>query len=248
MWVNLCDPGVGQIAALAGHDWIMIDTEHNALTEAQVQGIIHAVSAFDVTTVVRVRANREEHVKWVLDVGAGGVVIPGVLDAADARKAVHIAKYHPLGLRGYGPNRASGFWTEGEQYNATANEDILLICQIELASAVAEIDEICQIAGIDGVWIGPTDLAQSMGHLGNPGHPEVKAAIDTIIETANRHGKPWGIPTGLVADYQRYVERGAVLMLLGSDTRILKSGAGELVTGARELLDRAGLRERDATP
>ncbi len=111
---------------------------------------------------------------------------------------------------------------------------------------MAEIEEICQISGIDGLFIGPTDLAQSMGHLGDPAHADVQAAIDRIIEVSNRHGKCWGIPTGTIDDYQRYVQRGAVLMLLGSDTRILKAGAAELVAGAREVLDRSGLREMDS--
>lgn len=235
LWINLTDPGVAQIAALAGYDWVMIDTEHNPFTESQVQGLLQALGGFDVTPIVRVRANREEHVKWVLDTGAGGVVVPTILDAADASKAVSIAKYHPVGNRGYGPNRASDFWTRGKEYTARANEDILLITQIELASAVAEVDAICQIPGIDGLWIGPADLAQSLGHLGNPQHPEVVLAIDEIIESANRHNKPWGIPTGSVPDYQKYIKRGAVLMTLGSDSRLLLNSATDMVIQAQSL-------------
>lgn len=243
MWINLCDPGVAQLAAVAGYDWVMIDMEHNPLTEGQVQGLLHAISGEEVTTVVRARANRQEHVSWILDAGAGGVLMPGIVDAADARKAVQICKYHPLGMRGYGPNRATGFWTNVVEYNARANEDILLICQIELASAVAEIEEICQISGIDGLFIGPTDLAQSMGHLADPAHADVQAAIDRIIDTCNRHGKCWGIPAATIDEYQRYVERLAVLVLLGSDTGMIKAGAAALAAGAREVLDRSGLRK-----
>jgi 2-keto-3-deoxy-L-rhamnonate aldolase RhmA len=235
MWINLSDPGVAQIAALAGYDWVMIDTEHNPFTESQVQGLLHALGGFDVTAIVRVRANREEHVKWILDTGAGGVVIPSIRDTADARQAVEISKYFPLGRRGYGPNRASHFWTRGKEYTANANQETLLICQIELASAVAEVDQICQVPGIDGVWIGPTDLAQSLGHLGDAQHPEVQAAIERVIESANRHGLPWGIPTANVQDYETYVQRAGVLMTLGSDSRLLWSGASEMVSKARAL-------------
>ena len=235
LWINLCDPAVAQISALASYDWVMIDTEHNPFTEVQVQGLLHALGGFDVSAIVRVRANREEHIKWVLDTGAGGVVIPAVRDAEDARYAVKISKYHPLGMRGYGPNRASGFWSY-KQYTARANQDILLICQIELASAVADIDQICQVPGIDGFWIGTGDLSQSLGHIENPKHPEVQTAIDTIIESLIRHSKPWGIPTAIVKDYEHYVKRGGTLMTLGSDTRILKTGATELVASARQIV------------
>lgn len=235
MWINLADPGVAQLAAIAGYDWVMIDTEHNPFTESQVQGLLHSLREYDVTPVVRVRGNREECVKWVLDAGAGGIIIPSLRDAADARYAVQIAKYFPLGQRGYGPNRASDFWSRAPQYVETANQDIILIGQIELASAVAEAAEICRIPGLDGVWIGPTDLAQSLGHLGDPAHPEVQLAIASVVETATQQGKPWGIPTGSVEDYERNVRRGGLIMTLGSDTRILLSGGSELVRKARSI-------------
>ena len=233
MWINFSDPGLAQIAAVSGYDWILIDTEHNPLTEDQVQGLILAVSGTDVQTIVRVRANREEHIKWLLDCGAGGVVIPSIKDAEDARRAVEFTKYAPLGRRGYGPNRASGFFTRDKDYVSRANDDILLICQIELASAVEEVDEICQIPGVDAVWIGPTDLAQSMGHLGNPKHPDVQAAIRKIIDTANKHDKPWGRPSGIIEDYRKCVELGGVVMILGSDSRLLRIRATELVKEAK---------------
>jgi 4-hydroxy-2-oxoheptanedioate aldolase len=233
MWINLTDPGVTQIAALAGYDWVMIDTEHNPFTESQVQALLHSLREHDVTPVVRVRGNREECVKWVLDAGAGGIVIPSLKDAEDARHAVEIAKYFPLGRRGFGPNRASDFSTKSSQYVETANQEIVLIGQIELASAVAEAKAICEMPGMDGVWIGPTDLAQSLGHLGNPNHPDVQTAINTVIEAASQHSRAWGIPTGSVDDYERYLKRGAIIMTLGSDSRILLNGGSELVRRAR---------------
>jgi 2-keto-3-deoxy-L-rhamnonate aldolase RhmA len=97
------------------------------------------------------------------------------------------------------------------------------------------VDSICQIPGIDGIWIGPTDLAQSLGHLGNPEHPEVQAAIEKVIVSANQHGKPWGIPTGTVQDCEKYIGQGAVLMTLGSDSRLLLSGATDMVTQAHSV-------------
>lgn len=234
MWINMGDPALARIAVAAGYDWMFIDTEHNPLTEADVRGLIFALGGADVSSVVRVRANREEHIKWVLDCGAGGVMIPGVGGADDVRHAVSICKYHPLGMRGYGPNLATDFFTEVENYNANANQNIVLICQIELAEAVDHAEEICGIPGLDAIWIGPTDLAQSLGHLGNPAHPDVQVHIDKIIDAAQRAGMPWGIPTTTVEDYQRYVDRGATVMTLGSDTRMLMNTARGLVSDARE--------------
>ena len=227
-WINLTDPGIAEIAAIAGYDWIMIDTEHNPITESEVQAMLYAVAGFPTTPVVRIRSNRDEHVKWVLDAGAGGIIVPSLRDAADAREAVAICKYHPLGRRGFGPNRASGFWSNAD-YVKTANERVLVVGQVELASAVNDVDAICEIAGLDAIWIGPGDLAQSLGYPERPDHPEVCAAIDRIIHAAIAHKMPWGIPTASAVDYQRYVARGAVLMTLGSDTRLLRAGTVSLV-------------------
>ncbi len=220
-WINLTDPAVAELAGIAGFDWVMIDSEHNPVTEEQIQGLLYACAPFDMTAVVRVRSNAEDHVKWVLDAGAGGVLIPSLRDAADARHAVSIAKYHPLGRRGFGPNRASGFGSRPE-YASSANENVVLIGQVELKSAVEEVDAIAQTEGLDGIWIGPADLAQSLGHPGELDHPEVRSAIGQVIEAANRHGMPWGIPTVRPEDFERYVGLGGLIMTLGSDTRVLR--------------------------
>jgi len=232
LWINLSDPGVAHLGAECGYDWLMIDAEHNPLTEAHVQALIYGASAYDTTVVVRVRGNQEENVKWVLDCGAGGVLIPVIRDANDARHAVEICKYAPLGSRGFGPNRASSFWSDTE-YVASANRNIVLICQIELASAVEAADEICSVKGLDGVWIGPGDLAQSLGHLNDPAHPAVQAAIERIIQAANRHGMAWGMPAGNAEEYKRRIQSGGTLMVLGSDTRLIRSGAMQLLREVR---------------
>ena len=237
MGLNMADPAAAQIAALAGYDWIMIDNEHNPLTEAQVQGLVHAVQGFDVQTIVRIRANREEHVKWVLDLGAGGVIVPALQSVDEVRHAVEICKYHPLGLRGYSPNRASGFWHFRQEYLDRANRDILLICMIEHVAAVRDIDAICQVEGVDALWLGPADLAQTLGHLGDPLHADVTAAVDKVIEAAERHGKPWGLPVGDVEQLDAYVRRGATVLVIGSDTRMVRKGADETMAAVRRLLE-----------
>lgn len=232
-WINLSDPAIAQIAAIAGYDWVMIDTEHNPLTESDVQGMLYAVAGHKTAAVVRIRSNREEHVKWVLDAGASGIIIPCLRDGGDAREAVAICKYHPLGRRGFGPNRATGFWSNSS-YVRTANERVMLIGQVELASAISDIDQICGTPGLDAIWIGPGDLAQSLGHPGEPDHQDVSVAIDQIISAANAYRMPWGIPVGSAADYKRYVSKGAVLLTVGSDTRLLRMGTENLIASLKK--------------
>ncbi len=242
-WITLADPAIAIILARAGYDWVMVDTEHNPFTEVQVQAVIHALRGTDVTPIVRVRSNDAAHIEWVLDTGAGGIIVPMAENAEDVAQAIRVAKYHPLGERGYGPLRATDFWADGTEYNVRANAEVLLICQIERAGAVGDVEQIVQMPGLDGIWIGPGDLAHSLGHMGDVEHPDVQAAIAKIISTANRYGKPWGIPVRTVEDLMRYVKQGAVLQTLGSDSFLLSSGAKEIAQAGLAALAKSGLRE-----
>jgi len=242
-WITLCEPSVGIIFSHAGFDWVVIDTEHNPFTEAQVQGLIHAMRDSDMTPIVRVRSNDPAHFKWVLDCGAGGLLVPFITDAADVKRAVEAAKYWPLGVRGYGPTRAVDFGAHRKEYLDKANTDILLIIQIERQSALDDIEEIAQIEGLDGIWVGPNDLAQGLGHFGDIGHPEVQEAIGKIIATANKYGKPWGFPVACVEDYIKYAKQGAKLMTVGTDANLLVNAANKLVSDSFAALEKAGLRK-----
>ena len=233
-WITLTDPGIGIILHNAGVDWVMVDTEHHPFTEADVQGIIQALRPTETSCVVRVRGNDPAHIKWVLDTGADGIIVPMLESAEDAQLAVKAAKYHPLGGRGYGPLRATQFWADKQAYDVNANEQILLICMIEHPGAVRDIDRIAQMPGIDGLWIGPDDLSHAMGHLGNAKHPDVKLAISQVIDAANQHGKPWGIPVGDMETLVHYVNRGGLIMTVGSSSNLLSQAATEKVAGARQ--------------
>ena len=242
-WLTLADPSIAIILAHAGFDWVMVDNEHNPFTETQVQGFIHALRGTDVSCIVRVRGNDPSHIKWVLDAGADGIIVPWLENAGDARRAVDAAKYHPLGKRGYGALRATDFWEHKQEYDNHANQQVLLICQIERISAVKDIDEIAQMPGIDALWIGPTDLAQSMGLVAEPNHPEVKDCIARIMAAANKHGKAWGIPVGSVAEFMWYVEQGGTLMTVGSSSSMLMNSSKKCVEASLSALVKAGLRK-----
>lgn len=235
-WINLCDPGIAIIMAYAGYDWLLIDNEHHPFTETQIQTIIYALRKTGVTPIIRVRGNDPSHIKWVLDAGAGGVMVPMLESVEDVKKAISYSKYPPLGNRGYSPLRATDFWTFKQEYEETANEEILLICQIEQLSAVNEIEEIVKLP-IDGIWIGYADLSFSMGYKGNFKHPDVQKAIEKVINAANKYGKPWGMPAATSEDFKKRVNQGGLLLISGSDSGFISSSASERVQQCRRAIE-----------
>ncbi|MGC8805746.1 MAG: aldolase/citrate lyase family protein, partial [Candidatus Ratteibacteria bacterium] len=130
----------------------------------------------------------------------------------------------------------SDFWTFKHQYEEKANTEVLLICQIELISAVNEIEEIVQLP-VDGIWIGYADLAYSMGYYGNFKHPEVQKAIDKVIDAANKYNKPWGMPAATPEDFAKRIRQGALLMISGSDSGFISSAASERVQQCRKAIE-----------
>lgn len=242
LWLNLLDPDICLIYDLAGIDWIMVDTEHNPFTERDIHAIIGTVRDREISCIVRVRANDPGHIKWVLDAGADGIIVPMLDSAGDAAKAVRAAKYWPVGQRGYCPLRATEFWRNKQIYDDRANKDILLIAMVERPGMVRDINEVAQMPGIDAIWIGPDDLSHSMGYLKEPGNHAVLEAFDKVIEAANREKKPWGIPVGDPATLLKYVSRGGVLMTIGTASSLLTKAVKERTEACREILRAGKLR------
>lgn len=193
-WLGLADPYPAEIAATAGFDWLLIDGEHgpNELrsTMAQLQVIEPSSSA----PVVRLRDDDPARIKQVLDAGAQSLLIPMIESAEQARRCLRATRYPPDGMRGVGSAlaRASHF-SAIPDYLTTANAQICLILQIESRAGLAALDEILAIPDIDCVFIGPSDLAADMGHLGNAGHPEVKAAVLDALSRIAASGKAAGV-------------------------------------------------------
>ncbi|MHB9071612.1 MAG: HpcH/HpaI aldolase family protein [Sedimentisphaerales bacterium] len=242
-WVELCDSGVVQVLANAGFDWVCIDMEHNPFDESQLHTCICVAQNAGISPVVRVRKNDESLIKLTLDLGAEGVVVPGIVDAEDAAKAVSFAKYPPVGIRGYGPIRATNFWADKKEYDESVRDNILLICQIERKSALNEVDKICKMPDIDAVFIGPADLSMSMGYHGNSNHPDVQDAIKTIIDSANKNKKIWG---GIALDeisYMEHAKKGALLTTLGADYFFMQNAAAKEAKAVLNALAAAGLRK-----
>jgi 4-hydroxy-2-oxoheptanedioate aldolase len=239
MWVCSGSPLVAEICAGAGLDWLLIDMEHAPNGLESVLAQLHAVSAYPVTALVRVPAADAVALKQVLDLGAQNLLVPMVSSADEARTVVAAVRYPPRGRRGVGSALArSARWNRVEDYLASADDHVSLFVQIETADAVTAAAEIAALDGIDGVFVGPSDLAASMGLLGRQTHPDVIAAVLRAFEDVRRTGKPVGVNAFDPAAAQRYVHAGADFLLVGADVTLLARGSEALasawVEGAEE--------------
>jgi len=200
-------------------DFVWIDMEHNALTLETVQSHIMATKGSDATALVRVPWNDPVLIKPVLDIGADGIIAPFVRTVEDVQFAVSACRYPPDGIRGFGPRRPIQYGRTGDaDYCRRANDEIICIVQIEHIDAVHAMEEIVKVSGLTAVVVGPNDLAGSMGHMGNPQHPEVQSAIETAVRIAGQAGVSPGIgiaddPEALMA----WISKGIEWVQVGVD-------------------------------
>jgi 4-hydroxy-2-oxoheptanedioate aldolase len=229
MWVCSGSPLVAEICAGAGLDWLLIDMEHspNGLESTLAQ--LHAVAAYPVTTLVRVPIGDVVTIKQVLDLGAQNILVPMVSSADEARSAVEAVRYPPRGKRGVGSALArSARWNRVDGYLENADAHVSLFVQIETAAGVDAAAEIAAIDGVDGVFVGPSDLAASMGVLGQQTHPEVAGAVLRTFEAVAAAGKPVGVNAFDPAVADRYLVAGASFVLVGADVALLARGSEAL--------------------
>ena len=220
-WLSTSDPLIAEVLAHAGFDWLNVDMEHNAIDLKDLQGCFHAIATTGTVPFVRVPWNDPQILKRVLDVGAYGVVVPNVKSPEEAQRAVQACRYPPEGFRGVGGLRARLYG--GPDYYEKANEEIAVVLMIEDSEAVTCIAEICAVPGIDSLFIGPNDLAASLSvptGYDNP-HPDHRAAVNRVLETAKRFGVPVGIHCGSADEVNRRIEEGFQWMPIASDVRLL---------------------------
>ncbi len=225
--VTLGIPEIAEVLSGAGFDWLFLDAEHAPLDTPALQRMVMGAGA--TPCLVRLAAGSELEIKKALDIGAAGIIAPQVNSAEHARQVVGWAKYSPLGTRGVGAARAHGYGFAFKEYLAIANEDTVVVVQAEHKDAVSNIEAIVQVAGVDAVLVGPNDLSASLGHLGDPAHPDVVAAIDRVTEVCRRTGMPLGIFGMNPAAVKPYLERGYTLIVCGVDTVLLGTAARELL-------------------
>ena len=217
-------------------DFVWIDMEHNALSLETVQAHLMATKGSDTTALVRVPWNDPVLIKPVLDIGAPGIIVPLVRSAEEARRAVAACLYPPEGIRGFGPRRASNYGAlGGPEFCQAANASVMPIVQIEHIEAVKSIDQILAIPRLASIVFGPNDLAGSMGLMGQPRHPDVLKAIESVIAKARQAGIPVGIGIGddpeQLADW---IARGVQWLAMGGDCSLLLRAAREMVAAVRQ--------------
>lgn len=237
------DAGVAEICAGAGYDYLLIDGEHSPLTLESIQAQLRAIAAYPSLAMVRVPSNDAVLIKQYLDLGAQSLLVPMVDTAQDARDAAAAVSYPPQGVRGVGSALArSARWNRIPNYLAKARETISLIVQIESATAVENAAEIVAVDGIDGLFIGPSDLAASMGYLGQQSHPEVVAAVKKTIEVANAAGVVVGVNAFDQKQAREYLEAGADFVNVGADVALLARSAESLASSWQKAQD-AGIQQ-----
>ena len=236
LWSSLGSNVVAEVLAYAGYDWIVVDTEHAPNDPSDVLAQLQGLAAGTAEPVVRVAWNDKVLIKRLLDVGARSLLVPFVQSAEEARAAVAATRYPPRGIRGVSVAHRANRFGRVPGYLQSADKQICVLVQLETRAALAAIEQIASVEGIDGLFIGPSDLAADLGHLGNAAHPDVQAAIADACARIRAAGKPAGILAPVEADAKRYFEMGFTYVAIGSDVGILASGSSNLVARMREAI------------
>ncbi|QDI77850.1 MULTISPECIES: aldolase/citrate lyase family protein [Leisingera] len=228
-WMSFADGQIAEIMGTCGFDWLVIDGEHAPNDIRSIRDQLMALAASPSHPVVRVPVGETWMIKQVLDAGAQTVLVPIVESADQARELVRACHYPPKGVRGVGATaaRATLFGTVSE-YIQTADQEVCLLVQVENRAGMAALDEILQVEGIDGVFIGPADLSTDMGHQGNSAHPEVREVIADAIARIKAAGIAPGILGTTDEATQAYADMGAQFLAVGIDVMVLARNARDL--------------------
>lgn len=230
LWVALANAYTAEICAGAGFDWLLLDGEHAPNDIPLLLGQLQAIAAYPATSaVVRPPAGDAVLIKQLLDLGAQTLLVPMIETAEQAAAMVAAMRYPPRGVRGVGSSIArASRWNRTPSYLHSAEADLCLVVQVETASGVRNAGRIAAVDGVDGVFIGPSDLAASMGHLGEAGHPEVVAAAESAIRAVRSAGKAAGVLTTAAPLVARYRAAGCSFVAVGTDVGIFARGLDEL--------------------
>lgn len=230
LWAALASAYTTEILGGAGYDWLLLDAEHAPNDVPLLMSQLQALAASPSHAIIRPPIGEIWVIKQLLDIGAQTLLVPMVESAAQAGDLARAMRYPPFGVRGVGAAlaRASAF-NRITDYLATANDEVCLLVQVESLKGIDALDEIAAMDGVDGVFIGPSDLAADMGFLGRPGAPEVQAVVCDAIARLVAMGKPAGILIGDQALARRYLELGATFVAIGNDVTLLSNAASKLL-------------------
>jgi len=228
LWSSLSSNYSVEVIAGAGFDWILLDMEHSPNDLESLLAQLQAAAPYPTHPVVRVPWNDMVAMKRILDVGAQSLLVPYVSTAEEARAAVAHTRYPPKGVRGVaGTTRATRFGRI-KDYARRAHEEVCVLVQVETQAALDNVESICAVEGVDGVFVGPADLHASMGYTGEIANPKVKPVIDDTIRRIRKAGKAPGILTPSEEDARRWLECGALFVAVGADVGLLARGAEAL--------------------
>jgi 4-hydroxy-2-oxoheptanedioate aldolase len=223
LWCSLCSNIAADIVRDAGFDWLLLDTEHSPNEVPDVLAQLQAVSGGTATPIVRPAWNDTVLIKRFLDIGAQTLLVPYVQNAVEAKRAVEAVRYPTRGVRGVAVASRASRYGRVTDYLKKADSEICLLVQVETQSALTQLEAIASVEGIDGVFIGPSDLSASLGHVGNPAHPEPQKAMQDAVTRLKKIGKPAGILTGNDEEIRRYISWGYTFVAVGSDIGLLRT-------------------------
>lgn len=227
-WSSMTNSTTVEIAGLAGYDWLLLDGEHAPTSLPLMAAQLQALNGSPVAIVGRPAENNVVMIKQLLDVGFYNLLIPFVESGDDARKAVAATRYPPEGIRGVAGLHRSNRYGTLAGYNESVNDNISVIVQIESRAGIEAFDDIVAVDGVDGIFIGPSDLSASLGHLGNPNHPDVQRVIRDLHERTQAHGKATGILAPIQDDARRYLDWGFHFVAVGTDMGVFKQAVFSL--------------------
>lgn len=240
LWQALANPYTVEIAGSAGYDWLLLDAEHAPNDIPLLVSQLQALKGSASHAIIRPPIGETWIVKQLLDIGAQTLLVPMIESREAAEAMVKAVRYPPQGVRGVGAAlaRASNF-NRIPDYLQTANDEICLLLQVESRAGIAALDEIASVEGVDGVFIGPSDLAADMGFIGKPGVPEVQEVVEAALKRIQALGKAAGILTGDLGLARRYIELGASFVAIGNDVTLFANALDRLLVDFRKSLPAA---------
>jgi 2-dehydro-3-deoxyglucarate aldolase/4-hydroxy-2-oxoheptanedioate aldolase len=234
LFLDLSSPASAELSGRAGYDWLLVDLEHGAGTEADLPAMLMAIESTGAAAMVRPQSGERLRIGRALDLGATGIMVPRLESADEAREAVGFLRYPPAGVRGVAlRTRGAGLGTVAHADVGQINGRIVGIVQIESAGALREADAIAATDGVDVLFVGPADLSHSLGVPGQFGHKTYLAALDAVIDACNAHGKAAGILVYDTAVVPELLELGFRFVGIGADGALVSAGAHAALAAVR---------------
>mgnify|MGYP001334604963 CR=1 FL=1 len=236
-FVGLQSANVAELMGHSGFDFVVIETEHNALDSAEIEHVLMAVGNTEAIPIVRIPSSDKVFIQKALDIGAMGIVVPSVKSAEEARNIVSATRFPPLGTRSWGPLRASKYTFDNEDYFKNANDNILIVLIVETVDAVNNLEQIADVPGIDVLFLGPWDMCLSLGldPLYQP-HDEIGEVLEKMIQVSKERDTSAGAGASSTGDIAGRIDQGVTFISYGPDYALLSAAAQDGVKAFRDLV------------